>query len=184
LGIEKLPLGEYRSWTDDELAAFEAKWPLGTRERLAYALALYTGQRKGDLLRMTWGHVEGDWIRVAQQKTGKRLRVPMHPELKAVLAARAGAISSAPLLPLKSRHFGTVMKAAIAAAIDDDACVLHGLRKAATRRLAEAGCTAHEIMSITGHATLAMVQKYAKDANQTRLARAAMTKLEDDGNAR
>lgn len=181
LGIEKLGLGEYRSWTDEELSAFEARWPLGSRERLAYALALYTGQRKGDLLAMAWRHVRGDWIAVAQQKTRARLRIPMHPALKEALGARGAATDSAPLLPLKSRHFGTVMQAAITAAHGAQTeCVLHGLRKAAARRLAEAQCTAHEIMAITGHSTLAMVQKYAKDANQARLARAAMTKLEND----
>jgi integrase len=50
------------------------------------------------------------------------------------------------------------------------------LRKATARRLAEAGCTTHEIAAITGHATLSEVQRYTKAANQIRLARAAMDK--------
>jgi integrase len=52
----------------------------------------------------------------------------------------------------------------------------HGLRKAACRRLAEAGCTAHEIMSISGHTSLREVQRYTAAADQVRLARAAMQK--------
>jgi integrase len=51
------------------------------------------------------------------------------------------------------------------------------LRKAAARRLAEAGCTEHEIAAITGHASLAEVQRYTKGANQKRLAEAAMSKV-------
>ena len=46
-------LGEHRAWTDDECAKFEAHWPVGTMQRRAYALALFTGQRCGDIARMT-----------------------------------------------------------------------------------------------------------------------------------
>jgi integrase len=53
---------------------------------------------------------------------------------------------------------------------------VHGLRKAAARRLAEAGCSAPEIAAITGHASLREVQRYIASADQVRLARAAMRK--------
>jgi hypothetical protein len=56
-------------------------------------------------------------------------------------------------------------------------CVTHGLRKAAARRLAEAGCSANEIASITGHVTLEEVARYTKAAEQKKLARAAMVRL-------
>jgi integrase len=56
-------------------------------------------------------------------------------------------------------------------------CSAHGLRKAAARRLAEAGCTEHEIAAITGHASLKEVQRYTKAANRTKLAVAAMKKV-------
>jgi integrase len=55
-------------------------------------------------------------------------------------------------------------------------CSAHGLRKAAARRLAEAGCTAHEIGAITGHVSLAELVRYTKAADQRRLAEAAMAK--------
>jgi integrase len=53
----------------------------------------------------------------------------------------------------------------------------HGLRKAAARRLADIGCSAHEIAAITGHATLSEVQRYTKLADRKRLAQQAMKKL-------
>jgi site-specific recombinase XerD len=56
-------------------------------------------------------------------------------------------------------------------------CSAHGLRKAACRRLAEAGCSAHEIASISGHVTLSEVQRYTKAADQKRMARSAMQRL-------
>ena len=55
-------------------------------------------------------------------------------------------------------------------------CSAHGLRKAAARRLAEAGCTEHEIAAITGHASLREVARYTRAADQRRLADAAMKK--------
>jgi len=55
-------------------------------------------------------------------------------------------------------------------------CSAHGLRKAAARRLAEAGCTAHEIAAITGHASLNEVQRYTRAADQQKLAASAMEK--------
>ena len=55
-------VGEWRALTDDECAAFEGRWPPGTMERRAYALALFTGQRKGDLVLMTRAHRKDGFI--------------------------------------------------------------------------------------------------------------------------
>ena len=57
-----------------------------------------------------------------------------------------------------------------------DGCTPHGLRKAACRRLAEAGASANEIMAISGHATLKELVRYTKAADQARLARNAMAR--------
>src|SRR5262249_58969093 len=56
-------------------------------------------------------------------------------------------------------------------------CSGHGLRKAAARRLAEAGCTEHEIAAITGHASLREVARYTKAVDEKKLATAAMDKV-------
>jgi integrase len=55
-------------------------------------------------------------------------------------------------------------------------CSAHGLRKAACRRLAEAGCTAHQIAAISGHASLREVERYTKAVDQARLAKDAIKK--------
>src|SRR5262249_36684179 len=54
--MKLLKVGEWRAWIDWECAAFETQWPSETTERRAYALALYTGQRKSDLVLMTRAH--------------------------------------------------------------------------------------------------------------------------------
>jgi len=75
-------------------------------------------------------------------------------------------------------YFGAWFADAINEVKLPDDCVLHGLRKTAARKLAEAGCTTEEIKSITGHVTGSMVDKYTKGANQKRQASAAILKLE------
>jgi integrase len=94
LGIKRLRSGEIRSWTEAEIAQFEARWPIGTKQRLAFALMLYTGQRRSDVHRMTWTDIDGDSIRVVQQKTGAKLTIRLHSELRAVLAeAKRGHVT-------------------------------------------------------------------------------------------
>ena len=82
LGIKRPKQGEVRSWSDAELGAFEARWPVGTKQRLAFALMLYTGQRRSDVHRMVWADVTGETIRVVQQKTGAKLTIPLHADLR------------------------------------------------------------------------------------------------------
>ena len=169
----------FHSWTDDEIAQFERHHPIGSRARLAMALLLYTGQRRGDVIRMGPQHIRKGALHVKQEKTGTELFIPMHPTLATIIAAvprkhltfvttRAGTSFEGSSFSRWFRHQC------------DEAglphCSAHGLRKAAARRLAEAGCTAHEIGAITGHASLTELVRYTRAADQRRLAEAAMTK--------
>src|SRR6185437_6785748 len=73
------------TWTEEEIAAYEARWPTGSRQRLAMALLLYTGQRRSDVVRMGRQNVRSGAIDVKQIKTGARLTIPLHPDLAAEL---------------------------------------------------------------------------------------------------
>jgi enterobacteria phage integrase len=183
LGIKRPKTQEVRSWTDGEIAQFEARWPIGTRERLAFALMLFTGQRRSDVHRMTWADITDDTIRVVQQKTGAKLAIPLHQDLVSVLAAASRQhvtiINTQYDKPFRVTAFGSWFRDAITAAGLPMDCKPHGLRKAAGRRLAEAGCTGKEIMSVLGHKTLAQAELYTRDADQAHLAAAAVIKLED-----
>lgn len=171
---------EIHTWTEAEIAAFEAHWPSGTKQRLAFALLLYTGQRGSDVHRMTWADIAGDGIHVAQQKTGERLYVPLHPVLRSELAQtrreHVAILTTAFGLPFTVKGFGQMVSSAIRAAGLPIRCKAHGLRKAAARRLAEAGCSAKQIAAITGHRTLAETERYTRAADQRRLAEQAMEK--------
>lgn len=164
----------HRAWTQAEHEAFEQRWPLGTRERLGYALALYTGQRRADVAAMAEGAYVDAAIAVVQEKTGAPLWIPAHPALTEALAAgpRAGPwlIGTMDGRRFTTESFGNFMADAIGAAGLPDACRLHGLRKSAGTALAEAGCTAHQIMAILGHKTLAEAQRYTEAARQKVLA--------------
>jgi integrase len=185
LRIKLFKLGEHRAWTDEECAAFEARWPAGSMQRRAYMLAKFSGQRCGDLANMTRAHRKHGAIRVVQIKTGAELWIPEHRDLAAELALGNGHMS------LLTRADGSAFDADalghwFADAIEDaglpDACVMHGLRKTAARMLAEVGCSAHQIASVTGHRSLKEVERYTNAADQKRLATAAIHRLEQNGN--
>lgn len=167
-------LGGHRAWTDAEMAAFERRWPLGTTERLGYALALYTGQRRGDIAAMRWAALSGGGIAVVQEKTAAPLWIPVHPALAAILAAterRSDAIlTTAYGKPFTAFGFGGKMADAIRAAELPAGCRLHGLRKSAGRCLAEAGATTRQIMAVLGHKTLSEAERYTREAEQRMLA--------------
>ena len=75
----------HHSWTDDEIAQFEWHHPVGTRARLA--LALYTGQRRGDV-NSYGGAAHPQWRPLRkQEKTGAELIIPVHPSLAVIIAA-------------------------------------------------------------------------------------------------
>lgn len=152
--------------------------------RTAYALALYTGQRRGDLIAMsrTDYDARSGLIAVVQEKTGAKLTIPVHRDLRAALEAwpqkHITILATAGGRGTSVAGFGNYMAQSIEAAGLPSRCVLHGLRKAAARRLAEAGCTAHEIKAITGHKTLSELQRYTEGADQKSNAVVAIRKME------
>jgi integrase len=182
LGIKRPKTQEIRSWTEVEIKSFEQHWPLGSKQRLAFALMLYTGQRRSDVHRMTWADLTEGTIRVVQQKTNRKLTIPLHRDLRLVLDLvernHVTILNTKYGKPFSVNGFSQWMRSAISDAGLPLDCQPHGLRKAAGRRLAEAGCTASEIMAVLGHKTLTEAERYTREADQARLAMEAMTKLE------
>ena len=86
-------------------------------------------------------------------------------------------IATASGAPFSAAGIENWFRRAIRAAGLSDKLSMHGLRKAAARRLAEAGCTTHEIASITGHKTLSEIERYTREAERARLARTASEKV-------
>lgn len=181
LGIEAYSLGEHHTWTEAELAQYEAKWRLGTRERLAFDLLLYTGQRVGDVSTMKRTDIVDGMIHVVQQKTGAELWLPILPPLARSMAACPNngltLFGDAAGRPVKRAAISHIIRQAVRKADLPSRCVAHGLRKARMRRLAEGGATGKEIAGWSGHKTLKEVERYTEAADQKRLAMAAAAKM-------
>jgi integrase len=139
-------------WTADDEAAFLKSAP--SHLHLPLMLALWTGQRQGDLLRLPWSAYDGTRIRLRQSKTGARVSIPVGAPLKAALdvAAKQGPVilTSSQDRPWTSDGFRASWRKACAAA-GIDGLTFNDLRGTAVTRLALAGCTEAEIATITGH---------------------------------
>lgn len=174
-------LGTHHTWTDAELRKFERRWPEGSRERLAFAVLLYTMQRIGDAVRIKRSDLRRGQLKLTQQKTGAELVIAIHPDLartiKVSTARGIYLLGDAAGRPVTSNALSKMMAAAIELAGLPAECVAHGLRKAGMRRLAEYGSTAHEIGAVSGHRSLKEIERYTAKVDQARLARSAIDRL-------
>ncbi|MBC1183854.1 tyrosine-type recombinase/integrase [Brevundimonas sp. WCHBH090558] len=167
-------------WSEVEIQRFEDHWGQGTRERLALYLLLYTGVRRSDVVGMGQQHVKNGRIAVMQEKTDVPIWIPIHRKLKAEIARHGKAMTF--ILTQYGKPFSA---AGFTSWFGERARLAgvpgrtpHGLRKAAGRRLAEAGATTKEIAAVLGHTSLDEVETYVQSADQARLADAAIAKLQ------
>jgi integrase len=181
--VPKYRIGTHHTWTDEQLGAYEKRWPVGTRQRLVFDVLLYSAQRVGDVVRMQRSDIRNGVITVVQQKTDAEVFVPLHPAL--ARSIKAGPSKGVYLIgdkngrPITRRTLSVLISVAAKAAGLPAECVAHGLRKAALRRLAEHGATSKEMQAISGHKTLAEIERYTQRADQRRLAQAAIGALPD-----
>jgi integrase len=174
----------HEPWPDPVIAKFEAGAQPKPNAQLALLLLLYTGQRVGDVAAMRWDRYDGKGITVRQEKTDELLWIPCHSKLKAALD-RAERKSDFVLTSQQKRGYsagslGNLIMAATAR-LGAKECSAHGLRKNAANALAEAGCTVHQIMAITGHRTYKQALHYTQRAAQRKLAQQAIDTLESAG---
>jgi integrase len=182
-GVKRLKhrVTAFATWAETDIEAYRNHYPLGTRERLVLELAICTAQRRGDLVRLGWRHVINGAISLKQSKTGEAVTVKIIQELRAALDLcpkdRLTFISQADGRPLGAASLGAEFREWLRKAGMPDQLSLHGLRKASARRLAEAGCSVHEIAAVTGHRTLTEIARYTREAERTRLAESGMGKV-------
>jgi integrase len=171
-------------WTADNIKAFCAV--ASTELQAALLLALWTGQRQGDLLRLTWTAYDGTHIRLRQGKTGKRVTIPVGAPLKAALdAAKAAGRATTTILantrgdPWTEDGFRTSWGKAFRKAGLVDDLHFHDLRGTAVTRLALADCTVPQIAAITGHSLkdVANILETHYMGGAVELAEAAIVKL-------
>lgn len=195
--VKKIGGGEpYPAWTLREIQHFRKH----ARAELWWvaAVALYTGQRQGDVLAMKHGdivHLDGvPGVYVRPEKTkkarkakesGGRIWVPLHRDLRTILAE----MPRRSIFLLTSSEgtrwtkdgfrasWQAEMNRRIFRPLRRHRRVFHGLRKSAVVFMLEAGCTTKQVSSITGQ-SLEMIELYSEQVNQPKMARAAILRWE------
>jgi integrase len=171
----------HEPWPDHVIDKFKAEARPKPNACLALLLLLYTGQRAGDVAAMRWTQYDGKGIAVHQQKTGELLWIPCHSKLKDALDSadrKSDFILTTQLGSGYSTGAFCNMIAEATAQIGHKEYSAHGLRNNAANLLAEAGCSIHQIMAITGHKTFKQAMHYTRRAAQKQLAQQAIDKLE------
>lgn len=174
----------FKVWTEDEVAAYEQRWPIGTRQRVWLDVLLYTGLRRGDVVRLGRQHVRNGVATIKTEKSRYTVEValPILPVLQATLDAGPCGdltfIAGANGRPLTKESFGNEFKTACrAAGVIAPKKAAHGVRKVAATRAADNGATEAELMAIFGWTDPKMAAHYTRTANRKRLAAQAMDKL-------
>lgn len=167
----------FHTWTVDEVAQFESRHPVGSKARVALGLLLFTGPRRGDVVKLGRQHVRDGWIRFVPNKTRYKrqdaLEIPIVPELARILAA--GPTGALTFLETEygkaftANGFGGWFRKRC-----DEAglhrCSAHGLRKAGAVIAAERGATDRQLMALYGWSTASQATVYTAAANRKILA--------------
>jgi integrase len=178
--LKRPKTGGFRMWTEEDIALFRNKWPIGTRERLALEIFVNTGLRRGDASRLGRQHLRNGHVRIVTEKTKTEIEYPVPNEfLQVVDKSPTGdmtlLVSKVTGMPLSKEGLGTWFhKSAKAAGVDGNC---HGLRKAAASRLAEAGATIPELNAVFGWSGTSMASLYTEKASRKILAANAAAKL-------
>lgn len=172
----------FTPWTESDVAAYEAAWPIGTRQRVWLDVLLYTGLRRGDAVRFGRQHVRDGIGTLKTEKTDTVVTLPILPVLARTI--EAGPCGDLAYIcgerrgPFTKESFGTAFREACnAAGVKGSA---HGVRKIAATRAAEAGATVAQIEAIFGWQGGTMAALYTRKADRKRLAIEAMHKLGND----
>lgn len=172
----------HRPWPESALAAFLKC--AGQVERTIALLAVGTGQRISDILRMRWDQIAGGGIHVKQGKTAARLWIPLPPDL----AEHLGSIRREGLTIVAGRQgrplsYDAARKRIMRVRVRSETAewTIHGWRYTAAADLAAGGATDDEVASITGHKSVAMLKLYSGDERQRWLAASAQSKRNRGG---
>ncbi|WP_278984104.1 tyrosine-type recombinase/integrase [Sphingobium yanoikuyae] len=183
----KTPAGErshgFHTWTEEEITQYRDHHRLGTRERLAMELILWTDQRRSDVVKMGKAQIKNGRLPVEQDKTGETLWLAVPGQLlEAVIAMPPKHTNPFCFLitsrgkPFTKESFGNwFKKACVAAGLPH--CTAHGLRKATLRRMAELQMSNKTMKSVSGQRSDKTLAKYIEKADQTRLADSAISQL-------
>jgi integrase len=173
----------HRTWSIEDVERFRKRWPLGTRERVAFELLLNTGLRRGDAVRLGRQHIRDGVASIKTEKTNVQLYIPILPSLQA--AIDAGPVGEQTFIcnthgqRMPKESFGNWFRdACTAAGIEGSA---HGIRKLAATTVAENGGSEKELQALFGWKSQHQSALYTREADSRRLALRAALKLAETG---
>lgn len=173
----------WHTWTEEEIAQYQARHPLGTKARLALEIFLWTSQRRSDASTFGRQHLKNGRVGYTQEKTGKTVWIPAAPQLLEAIAAMSVIGTETFLVTDFGKPFTPAGLGNKVREWCDQAglpqCSAHGLRKAVSRRLAESKATNLQGRAVTGHKTDRIFAHYAEQADQEALASDAMANLQN-----
>jgi Site-specific recombinase XerD len=174
--------GGFEAWTEDDVVAYEKRWPDGTKERVWLHVLLYTGLRRGDAVRIGKQHVRDGVATIRTEKTGMEVSIPILPALEETL--RQGPTGDLAFIvgengrPLTKETFGNFFRRACnEAGLKGKSA--HGVRKIGATRAAEAGATVAELEALFGWTGGTMAMHYTRTADRKRLAKVAAEKIKN-----
>jgi len=163
----------FHTWTVEEVAQYRRKWPVGTMQRLAMELLVYTGARRSDVVTLGRAMVKNGWLRFRQAKTGEWVEIPVLPTLQNVLSKTPSEHMTF-LVTTYGKAFSVAGFGNRFREWCDKAglshCSAHGLRKASATLAAEDGATEHELMAFYGWKNPAQARVYTQKANRKKMA--------------
>lgn len=175
----KVETDGFLPWTLEDVALYRARWPLGTRQRLAFEVLFNTGLRRGDAVRLGRQHVRDGIAFIKAEKTGVDLTIPVNATLRE--AIEAGPVGGMAFIaaengrPLTKESFGNFFRDWCAAA--GVKASAHGIRKLAASRLAEMGGSEEELQAYFGWQSVGQSSVYTKAASRKAKALNAARKL-------
>lgn len=188
----------WKAWTPEAMAKFEERWPVGSAARTCYGLALWLGNRRGDVAALSWsdrttrrvvvgGEVkEIDGFEFIQNKNrnrngGKKLFIPITPMLAEILEPldkdTPAVLMNAYGNPFSPKSLTGMMAHWNKLAGNPPGFTLHGLRKTLGGMLATGEATTRQLMDVLGHDDIEHAELYSRSAEQARLAHAGMEKV-------
>lgn len=179
--VGKLRLEGYHTWTEDEIAQYKRRHPLGTKARLALEIFLWTGKRRGDARLFGPKHIVRGKINFTASKNNMDLWLPIAPDLRKAIDAMPSVGITTFLVnergkPFSKAGFGNKMRFWCEEAGLSN-CTAHGLRKAIGRRMAESGSTQRQMKAVGGWKNDEEVATYSEAASQEGLADAAIANV-------
>jgi hypothetical protein len=187
--------GGFLPWTEDDMARYRAKWPLGTEARLMFDILNYTFLRLGDAHRFGPSHLRQVVRKMAVQIATEKSRgnttvtVPVHPafaeSLRVARAAGivgdevfAGKLFRGRVEPMNKKAWAAKFKKyAILAGVNEPQKSCHGVRKARAEVAAYADCTESQMMAMFGWTDPKMPAHYIAQANREKLGFSGMDKV-------